>query len=65
MDLAQALHDVREQYEKDTAAQLAALQNLQDAVDAAGIVNSSVHAALRDLKATIVRDGAIASLLRR
>jgi hypothetical protein len=61
----QALHDLREQHDRGNVEQLTALQKLQEVVDAAGIEDSSVQAALRDLKATIVRDGVIASLLRR
>lgn len=50
---AQALRDLREQNEKVAAEQAAALQRLQDALDAGGNTTPEVEEAMAALRASI------------
>lgn len=52
-ELAQSLRDLKTQNDKAAAEQAAALQKLQDALDAAGGTTPEVDAALAELKASI------------
>ena len=52
-ELAQSLRDMKTQNDKAAAEQAAALQKLQEALDAAGGTTPEVDAALAELKASI------------